>query len=274
MGSRAEIGETSPPAPVLEARGLCKRYGSVLAAQSIDLEIRPGELLALIGDNGAGKSTLINMLNGARRPDEGEIYHRGENITFESPLEARLRGIETVYQDLALAPRLDVAGNLYLGRELVYKLGFLPKNLSILNRRAMRRGAIERLRRLEITVADVSGPLRHLSGGQRQAVAIARAAAWATDVLFMDEPTAALGVKQSHAVLTLARRLAEEGVAVVLITHTLPHVMEFADRVVVLRQGSKVADMPRAEATPEQLVSLIVGFDPGSAINKTADFRT
>jgi ABC-type sugar transport system ATPase subunit len=252
--------------PVLETRGLSKSFGAVVAVDSIDLEIYAGELLALIGDNGAGKSTLVKLLSGALRPDSGELILRGEKVSFSSPHEARMRGLETVYQDLALAQVLDVAGNLFLGRELVYRVPFLPRLLSPLNRRAMARRATERIQDLEIQLPAVSNhPVDRLSGGQRQAVAIARGAAWATEVLFMDEPTAALGGKQSTAVLTLARRLVTEGLAVVLITHTLPYVMEYADRIVVLRRGSKVADLPRAQATPEQLVSLIVGFDPASA---------
>jgi simple sugar transport system ATP-binding protein len=249
---------------ILEARNLSKHYGGVAAADSIDLEIRHGEVLALIGDNGAGKSTLVKMLCGAVRPDSGEILHRGANVVFRSPHDARMRGIETVYQDLALVPFLDVVANVYLGRELLYRLPIW--SLSFLKRRAMAQGATERLRELQIDIPVVSGfPVANLSGGQRQAVAVVRAAAWATDVLFMDEPTAALGVRQSKAALRLARRLAETGVAVVLISHTLPYVMDFADRIVVLRHGRKVADLPRSEATPERLVALIVGFDPGMA---------
>lgn len=264
MGAGVENG------PLLEARRLTKRYGSVLAVESIDLDLFGGEVLALIGDNGAGKSTLVKLLSGALRPDEGEIRLRGEEVTFETPHEARLRGIETIHQDLAVDPALDVAGNVYLGRELVYS--FLPRPIAILRRGAMARGARERLEDLEIDLPAVTGaPVASLSGGQRQAVAIARAAAWATDVLFMDEPTAHLGVNQSRATLRLARQMAERGLAIVLITHTLPHVMEYADRIVVLRHGRSVADLPRAAATPEQLVSLIVGFDSGDGMGGSPD---
>lgn len=246
--------------PVVECRGLTKRFGSVVAVDSVDLDIRGSEVLALIGDNGAGKSTLVKMICGAIQPDMGEIFLQGELVSFETPHEARMRGIETIWQDLALAPSLDVAGNLYVGREVVY--GRLPRILGLLNRRAMARGAEERLRGLEISLPAISGvPVANLSGGQRQAVAIARAAAWATDALMMDEPTAALGVKQSQATLELARSIAARGLAVVLITHNLPHVMQYADRIVVLRHGRKVADLPRSDATPERLVSLIVGFE-------------
>ena len=246
--------------PILEARGVSKHYGGVVALESIDLTIGRGELVALIGDNGAGKSTLVKVLCGAVRPDEGAILHRGTEVSFDRPLDARELGIETVHQDLALVPALDVAANLYLGRERVRRGRVGP--FGILDRRAMARGAADRLRDLGISLPAAHGQrVDKLSGGQRQAIAIARAATWAKDVLFMDEPTAALGVEQSKNVLELARRLVDEGTAVVLITHTLPHVMEVADRVLVLRHGRKVGDLPRSEATPEGLVSLIVGFD-------------
>jgi simple sugar transport system ATP-binding protein len=250
---------------VLEARGLSKAYGAVVAIKSVDLAIRREEILAIVGDNGAGKSTLIRMLAGAVRPDKGEILHRGEKVHFESPHHARARGIETVWQELALVPEIDVAENLYVGREVLYGGRWVRRLVPILNRRAMVRGAEERLRALEITIPGGAGmPIKALSGGQRQAVAVARASTWATDVLFMDEPTAALGVQQSKAVLSLARRVADRGLAVVMISHTLPHVMDFADRIVVLRHGRKVADLARGEATAELLVSLIVGFESGT----------
>jgi ABC-type sugar transport system ATPase subunit len=233
-----------------------------VAADTIDLEINAGEVLALIGDNGAGKSTLVNMLSGALRPDAGELELRGEPVSFANPHEARMRGIEIVYQDLALSQVLDVAGNLFLGRELVYRSRFLPRSLCVLNRRAMANEATARLDGLGVNLPSVSRHLvDKLSGGQRQAVAIARGAAWATEVLFMDEPTAALGVKQSQAVLGVMKRLASQGLAIVLITHTLPYVMDYADRIVVLRRGKKVADLARQDATPELLVSLIVGLE-------------
>ena len=256
--------------PVVECRGIAKQFGSVVAADSIDLEIRGGEVLALIGDNGAGKSTLVKMICGAIQPDAGEILLRGEIVSFETPHHAQMRGIETIWQDLALAPSLDIAGNLYVGREIVYGRGRLPRILGLLNRPAMARGAEERLRGLQVSLPAITGaPVANLSGGQRQAVAIARAAAWATEALIMDEPTAALGVKQSQATLELARSVAAQGLAVVLITHNLPHVMAYSDRIVVLRHGRKVADMPRSDATPERLVSLIVGFE--SAVREAED---
>lgn len=249
---------------VLEGRGISKYYGTVVALESVDVEIKQGEVLAIVGDNGAGKSTLVKVLCGAVKPDKGEVVHRGEVVQFDSPHDARARGIETVWQDLALAANVDVAGNIYLGREILRgKLG--PRLLRVLNRKAMAEGAAERLQRLRVTtIPTVAGlPTDLLSGGQRQSVAVARAAAWATDVLFMDEPTAALGVKQSKAVLDLARRVARQGLGVVVITHALPHVMEVSDRIVVLRHGRMVANLMRTEATPERIVSLIVGFERG-----------
>ncbi|PWU24068.1 MAG: sugar ABC transporter ATP-binding protein [Candidatus Rokuibacteriota bacterium] len=249
--------------PVLEGRGLTKRYGPVVALENVDFAVYPGEITALVGDNGAGKSTLVKILSGAVHADGGKIVHRQESVAFTSPHEARARGIETIYQDLALAQNRDVAANLFLGRELIF--GGLLRPFAFLNRRAMVRVASKRLGELGITVPFVAGlPVARLSGGQRQAVAVARSAAWATDVLFMDEPTASLGVKQSKAVLELAKRIAGHGVSVVLITHVMPHVMEVADRLVVLRHGRKVADLPSQTVTTEELVSLIVGFDPGS----------
>jgi fructose transport system ATP-binding protein len=250
--------------PTLETRGLAKAYGSVVAVDSIDLSISAGEVLAIVGDNGAGKSTLLKMLCGALEPDAGEILYNGSPVKLESPHHARSLGIETVWQDLALDSGLDIAGNIYMGRELVHGQ-FGPRMLRLLNRKGMARGAAERLHPLRITVPPVTGvPADRLSGGERQAVAVARAAAWAGSVLLMDEPTAALGVKQSGAVLALARRIAELGKSVVMITHTIAHVMEFADKVAVLRHGRCVADLRCDEVTPESLVALIVGFDSGA----------
>ncbi len=252
--------------PVLEACGLTKRYGASVASNAIDLKIYPGEVTALIGDNGAGKSTLVKMLSGALAPDEGSLLLDGEPAAFRNPLDARLRGVEIVYQHLALSEILDIAGNMFLGREVVHKIPFWPTSLSVLNRRAMEKQSTGRLQELEIRIPKTARAMvKDLSGGQRQAVAVARGAAWATRVLLLDEPTAALGVQQSEMVLRVVRRLAQSGLAVVLITHTLPFVMECADRVVVLRRGNLVGDLPIAQTTPEHLVSLIVGFDETAA---------
>jgi ABC-type sugar transport system ATPase subunit len=247
---------------VFEGRGLSKHYGPVVALDSVDFAIRPGEVIALVGDNGAGKSTLVKILSGAVAPDEGEILYHGEKVSLSNPHDARERGIETVYQDLALVPARDTTANMFLGRELLY--GGILRPFCVLKRRSMVKFTEERLKELGITLPSATGvPVERLSGGQRQAVAVARASAWATNVLFMDEPTAALGVQQTAAVLELVKKVASKGIGVVLITHIMPHVMDVADRLVVLRHGRKVADIPSAGVTTEDLVRLIVGFDPG-----------
>ena len=242
-------------------RGLSKRYGPVTALDGVDFAVYPGEIVALVGDNGAGESTLVKTLSGAVIPDEGAISFRGDRVAISNPHDARERGIETVYQDLALVPARDTTANMFLGRELVY--GGLLRPFALLKRRQMVQFTTERLAELGIVLPSVTGvAIGRLSGGQRQAVAVARASSWATNVLFMDEPTAALGVQQTEAVLELARRVASRGIGVVLITHIMPHVMAVADRLVVLRHGRKVADIPSAGVTTEELVRLIVGFDP------------
>jgi ABC-type sugar transport system ATPase subunit len=266
MNTPAPQPATDARKPVLEARGLVKRYGAVVAANGIDLKLYAGEVLALIGDNGAGKSTLVKMLSGALQPDEGQLVVDGTPTHFASPQDARDAGIEIVYQNLALSEILDIAGNMFLGREVVHKIPFWPTKLSVLNRKAMEQQSAERLDKLAIRLpGGATRMVRDLSGGQRQAVAVARGAAWSKRVLLLDEPTAALGVQQSEMVLKVVRSLASAGLAVVLITHTLPFVMECADRVVVLRRGNLVGDLPIAEATPEDLVSRIVGFDETAA---------
>lgn len=247
--------------PVFEGQGLSKRYGPVVALDDVDFAVYPGQVVALVGDNGAGKSTLVKILSGAVQPDEGTILFHGEKATINNPHDARQRGIETVYQDLALVPARDTTANMFLGRELVY--GGVLRPLCLLKRRAMAKFTEQRLAELGIRLPSATGvPVERLSGGQRQAVAVARASAWATNVLFMDEPTAALGVQQTAAVLELVRKVASQGIGVVLITHIMPHVMDVADRLVVLRHGRKVADIPSDGVTTEELVRLIVGFDP------------
>jgi simple sugar transport system ATP-binding protein len=247
--------------PILEGRGLSKHYGPVVALHDVDFAIYPGEIVALVGDNGAGKSTLVKSLAGAVIPDKGTIHFRGERIGINNPHDARELGIETVYQDLALVPARDTTANMFLGRELVY--GGLLRPFALLKRREMVQFTTDRLKELGVELPSVTGvPIGRLSGGQRQAVAVVRASSWATNVLFMDEPTAALGVQQTEAVLELAERVAARGIGVVLITHIMPHVMAVADRLVVLRHGRKVADIPSDGVTTEELVRLIVGFDP------------
>jgi fructose transport system ATP-binding protein len=250
---------------VLEAVGLHKRYGSVVAVEDVDIQIRAGEIMAIVGDNGAGKSTLMKMLCGAVRPDEGEIFVDKERVVLRTPLVARECGIETVFQDLALAPNRDVVANLFLGRETVH--GGFWKPLGVLDRGGMRRQAQEQLASLEVNVPRLTGvPIAHLSGGQRQAVAVARAAFWAQRAMLMDEPTAALGVRESTHVLKLARSIADRGLAVVMVSHILPHVMELADRIVVMRHGRKVAEITE-EISSDALVRLIVGLDAEDVVS-------
>jgi simple sugar transport system ATP-binding protein len=245
---------------ILRGVGLRKTYGTITALDGVDVEIRAGEITAIVGDNGAGKTTLVKILSGAIKPDAGLIEFVGEEVHLTSPTVARALGIETVYQDLALAPNRDVVENLFLGRELCR-----GGPLLLLDRRRMRRRAHDQLAELEVGVPRISGlPIGRMSGGQRQAIAIARAAFWASRVMFMDEPTAALGVRESAAVLRLAKRVAERGLAVVMISHVMPHVTELADRVVVLRHGRKVAEIT-GDVSTERLVGLIVGVDAAVA---------
>ena len=252
--SASERGEV-----VVRAVGLRKRYGTITAVDDVDIEIRAGEITAVVGDNGAGKSTLVKMLCGAVRPDAGEIYIGEERVVLRTPLAARERGVETVFQDLALVPNRDVVANLFLGRETVRQGVWRP--LGILDRAGMRRQAREQLSSLQVNVPRLTGlPIAHLSGGQRQAVAVARAAFWAKRAMLMDEPTAALGIREATQVLKLARSVADRGLAVVVISHILPHVMELADRIIVMRHGRKVAEMSE-DISSERLVRLIVGID-------------
>jgi simple sugar transport system ATP-binding protein len=243
--------------PLLEARGICKSYGHVEVLRDVDFTVHPGEVTALIGDNGAGKSTLVKILSGALSPDRGEILVGGRPTSFHSPVHAREMGIETVYQDLALAPELGSAENAFAGREIL-KPGFLGR-LGVLDRREMRRQAEEAFVSMGTDVKDIEAPVATLSGGQRQSVAICRSVMWADKVIFMDEPTAALGVRQTGKVLELIRRVADRDIAVVLISHNMPEVLQVADRVQVLRLGQRVADIDAAGATVEQLVGAMTG---------------
>jgi simple sugar transport system ATP-binding protein len=245
---------TEPGPPLLEARNLSKRYGHVRALDGASIEVYPAEVVALIGDNGAGKSTLVKILSGATRPDAGEIRVEGRPVQLSGPLDARRYGIETVYQDLALAPDLDAAANLHLGRE-IYLIPFLR----VLNRREMRRRAVSAFGDLGVELPDVTAPVGTLSGGQRQSVAVARAVAYASKVIFMDEPTAALGVVQRGRVLDNIRRVRDQGISVVLISHNMPEVLAVADRVEVLRLGRRVARYNAAETSVDQLVGAMTG---------------
>ena len=242
---------------LLEARGVTKRFGAVDALRGASFSIYPGEVVALMGDNGAGKSTLIKTICGVYGPDDGEILFHGDSIAGRSPSEIHAMGIETVYQDLALAPDLDTAANLYLGREVLAKgvLGWL----GVLDKKRMATHAQQVLTDLSVNIKDATAPVAMLSGGQQQSVAVARAVTWASELVIMDEPTAALGVPQTRAVLDLIRRVRDSGRSVVLISHSLPDVMAVADRIEVLRLGRRVARLVTGDTTEEQIVGAMTG---------------
>src|SRR3954464_8329557 len=243
--------------PLLEARGIVKSFGRVRALRGASFTVNQGEVVALIGDNGAGKSTLVKTLSGVHAPDAGEIRFEGRLATIASPEAARELGIETVYQDLALAPDLESSANLFLGREVLR--GGLLGRLGVLDKGAMRERTASAFGELGVGVQDVSAPVATFSGGQRQGVAVARAVTWASKVVFMDEPTAALGVVQTRNVLDLILRVRERGLSVVLISHNMPEVFEVADRIEVLRLGERVARFRRGEVSMEDVVGAMTG---------------
>jgi len=243
---------------VLEARELVKRYGHVTALDGTDFELRTSEILAVIGDNGAGKSTLIKALAGALIPDSGEILLDGRLVHFKSPIDARRGGIETVYQDLAVAPAMSIAENLFLGRE-IRRSGLPGSVLRMLDKPRMVRESAAHMADLKIGVGSMTQPVETLSGGQRQCVAVARSAAFARHVVIMDEPTAALGVKESGMVLELIRRVRDRGLAVVLISHNMPHVFEIADRIHVQRLGKRVALVNPKQISMSDTVAVMTG---------------
>ena len=258
----SQQAEAARPTPVFEARGLVKRYGSVTALDGADFELYPGEILAVIGDNGAGKSTLIKCLSGAIVPDEGEIRLDGQAVHFHSPMDARRQGIETVYQDLAVAPALDIAENLFLGREL-RRRDILGNAFGMLDKKRMLAEATGHMQDLKIGIRSMRQAVETLSGGQRQAVAVARAAAFARHVVIMDEPTAALGVKETHMVLDLIRRVRERGLPVILISHNMPNVFEVADRVHIQRLGRRVAVIEPRTFSMSDAVAIMTGAMAG-----------
>ena len=246
-------------APVLEARGLVKLFGRVVALNGVDLTLYQGEILAVIGDNGAGKSTLINCLSGALTPDRGSILADGTEVRFRRPQDARSAGIETVYQALALIPALDIASNLFLAREIRRK-GFLGRALRLLDTGEMRRQSAEQVKSLGIsTLQNIGQVVETLSGGQRQAVAVARASAFGSRVVILDEPTAALGVRETGQVLKLIRDLRATGKAVILISHDMPHVFELADRIQIQRLGGCAGVITPKTHTMEDAVAIMTG---------------
>jgi fructose transport system ATP-binding protein len=245
--------------PVLSARGLVKTYGPVVALDGVDLDLYSGEILAIIGDNGAGKSTLIKCLTGAEVPDVGAIRVDGEEVRFRRPQDARNAGIETVYQTLSLAPDLDIATNLFLGRE-IRRRGFLGAVLRMLDKRAMREKAQENIVALGIqTIQDIGQIVETLSGGQRQAVAIARAVAFGSRIVVLDEPTAALGVRETAQVLKVLETLRERGFGVVLISHSMPDVFAVADRIQIQRLGQRVAIVTPQSHSASDAVAIMTG---------------
>lgn len=247
---------TTPP--LVAAKGVGKRFGALTALAGIDLEIRAGEVLALVGDNGAGKSTFIKILAGAHPASEGEILIDGAAADFASPQDAAAAGIATIFQELALSENLSVSENVFLGREIVHRIAGIP----FLKRAEMKRQVAELLHQLDAHIPDPEAPVGSLSGGQRQAVAICRALNLQARLVIMDEPTAALAVGETRKVLALVRRLAERGCAVLLISHNIANVMEVADRIVVLRRGRKVAERQCEATNPEEVISLITGAHP------------
>jgi fructose transport system ATP-binding protein len=250
--------KTAAPKHVMQATGLVKRYGQVTAIDGADFELRAGEILAVIGDNGAGKSTLIKCLSGATIPDQGEIRLDGNVIRFKGPIDARRVGIETVYQDLAVAPAMTIAENLFLGREL-RRPGLLGSVLRMLDKRRMLEQSIERMNDLKVGIRSMTQAVETLSGGQRQCVAVARAAAFAEHVVILDEPTAALGVKEGNMVLELIRRVRDKGLPVVLISHNMPHVFEVADRIHVARLGKRATVLNPKNISMSDTVAVMTG---------------
>jgi ABC-type sugar transport system ATPase subunit len=250
---------TPDAAEVLTIANVTKRFGPVTALRDVSLNLRAGEVLGLVGDNGAGKSTLVGVMSGTLSPDEGTIHVDGVRRRFSSPADARAAGLETVFQNLALVPTLNIVDNVFLRRERYYG-GPLGRGLRLMNRRAMRRETAEGFERLGVTLPPLKSKVGALSGGQRQAVAIGRAVLWGSHIVILDEPTAALGVKQTEIVLSLVERLRSHGVAVVLISHNMQHVLRVCDRVAVMRLGRKVADVMVGELTSAtDLVGLITG---------------
>ena len=252
----------SEPTPVIAVKGLTKHYGGVKALTDAEFRLNPGEHVAIVGDNGAGKSTFVRLITGVEQPSRGDILMDGQAVAFDSPLDAREQGVETVFQNLALAEDLDVPANIFMGREIT-RLNLGP--LSILNHRAMRAQSVEMLSATGVKIQDLSEPMRGMSGGQRQCVAIARAAGFAKKLIILDEPTAALGVQETARVEEIIRGLKARGVPLIIISHNLRQVFDLVDRIYVFRQGRIICSRLKAQTTPEEIVGLITGaIDPAS----------
>ena len=252
----------SESTPVIAVQGLTKHYGGVKALTDAEFRLNPGEHVAIVGDNGAGKSTFVRLITGVEQPSRGDILMDGQPVAFDSPLDAREQGVETVFQNLALAEDLDVPANIFMGREIT-RLNLGP--LSILNHRAMRAQSVEMLSTTGVKIQDLSEPMRGMSGGQRQCVAIARAAGFAKKLIILDEPTAALGVQETARVEEIIRGLKARCVPLIIISHNLRQVFDLVDRIYVFRQGRIICSRLKSETTPEEIVGLITGaIDPAS----------
>ncbi len=254
--------------PILEMRDISKRFGAVQALSNVNFEVYPGEVVGLVGDNGAGKSTLVKIISGAYRPDSGEYLFQGRPVSVNNPAEATALGIETVYQDLALCDNLDVVGNLYLGREQTNNT--IPGLVKTLAEIEMERQASRIVGELHVRIPSIRAKVAALSGGQRQSVAVSRAVMWNSQVVLLDEPTAALGVEQTRQVKDLIKRLRERGLGVVVISHSLADVFDVSDRIVVLRLGRRVATFDTHKTNAEQVVAAITGAEFGSAEKGTS----
>ena len=264
----SDIGATGAPYgerwPLLRLHGVGKSYGAIQALTDVDLAIFGGEVVALVGDNGAGKSTLVKVISGVHPADGGSIFFNGEEVRLHSPADATRHGVETVYQDLALCDNLDIVQNMFLGREVTDRLA--PPPFRSLSEVQMERLALDTLKDLQVTtIKNVRSRVAALSGGQRQAIAISKAVMWNSKVVLLDEPTAALGVSQTHQVLELIKRLRAQGLGVVIISHNLHEVFEVADRIAVLRLGRLVATFQRQDVTPEEVIAAITGVRQNAA---------
>ncbi len=244
--------------PILQLKGISKHFGGVVAVSDVNMELRKGEVLGIVGDNGAGKSTLIKIISGVYQKDSGEIYLKGRKVEIDNPKDAMTLGIETVYQDLALVDSLDLPLNIFLGREIRYK-GVMGSVFGFLNFREMRQSSIELLQKLKVNVKDLRIQVRYLSGGQRQIIPFARVMHWGKKIIILDEPTSALGVQESKSVLNVIRRLKEYGFSIIIISHNLQHIFSVVDRIMVLRRGEKVGMLKARETTADEVVSMITG---------------